>query len=73
LGEVLVPAISPFSFRHPDDAVKLGRSTVWEQQNGDIVPFGQKTLLVDGEDIAILELRQLEIAAPEAEQHASAQ
>jgi len=74
LGEVLVPAISPLSFRHADEAVKLGRSTVWEEQeNGDVVPFGQKTLLVDGEDLAMLELRQLEIAAPEAEQHASAQ
>ena len=74
LGEVLVPAISPFSFRHADDTVKLARSTVWEEQeNGDVVPFGQKSLLVDGEDFAFLEIRSLEITAPEAEQHASAQ
>ena len=76
LGEVLMPVLSPLSYRHQDDAVKLGRSTVWEQQeNGDIIPFGQKMLLVDGEEIPLLELRHLEIAAPIAAsgQHASAQ
>ena len=30
LGEVLLPALSPFSYRHADDAVRLGRATVWE-------------------------------------------
>jgi type VI secretion system protein ImpE len=76
LGEVLMPALCPLSFRHSDDAVKLGRSTVWEgQENGDIVPCGQKMLLVDGEEFPFLELRQLEIAAPVTapEHHASAQ
>jgi type VI secretion system protein ImpE len=76
LGEVLIPALSPFSFRHPDDAVRLGRSTVWEPQPGAAdVPFGQKMLLVDGEDFPLLELRRLEIAAAAAasENHASAQ
>ena len=76
LGEVLVPALSPFTFRHSDDAVRLGRATVWEEPGGgDAVPFGQKTLLVDGEDFPLLELRRLEIAgADEASQsHASAQ
>jgi len=66
LGEILVPVLSPFSFRHADDAVRLGRSTVWEEpEAGNPVPFGMKTLLVDGEDIPILEIRTLEIAAPE--------
>ena len=76
LGEVLMPALCPLSFRHADDAVKLGRSTVWEEQeNGDIIPFGQKMLLVDGEEFPILELRRLEIAATQTapQQHASAQ
>jgi type VI secretion system protein ImpE len=66
LGEILVPVLSPFSFRHADDAVRLGHSTVWEEpEAGNPVPFGMKTLLVDGEDIPILEIRTLEIAAPE--------
>jgi type VI secretion system protein ImpE len=75
LGEVLLPALSPLSFRHKDDAVRLGRSTVWEEQgNGDVIPFGQKMLLVDGEDFPLLELRHLEITAPVTapKQHASA-
>jgi len=76
LGEVLVPALSPFSFRHADDAVRLGRASVWEEQDGEQIPFGQKCLLVDGEDFPLLELRRLEIAASEEEtpqEHASAQ
>ncbi len=74
-GEVLMPVLSPLSFKHKDDAVRLGRSTVWEEQeNGDTIPFGQKMLLVDGEDFPLLELRHLEITAAVAapEEHASA-
>jgi type VI secretion system protein ImpE len=76
LGEVLLPALSPFSSRHADDAVRLGRATVWEkQENGDIIPFGQKMLLVDGEEFPLLEVRSLEITSgvTESEHHASAQ
>lgn len=76
LGEVMVPGLSPFSFRQSDDAVRLGRATVWnEADSANPVPFGQKTLLVDGEDFPLLEVRNLEIAAPEpaTELHASAQ
>ena len=70
LGEVLAPALCPLSFRHPDDAVKLGRSTVWDkQENGEEIPFGQKMLLVDGEEFPLLELRRLEIAAVTAPEH----
>jgi len=65
MGEVLVPVLAPFSFRHPDDAVRLGRASVWEEQAGDEVPFGQKAFLVDGEEHPILELRRLEIAGTE--------
>jgi type VI secretion system protein ImpE len=77
LGEVLSPVLSPFSFRHADDAVKLGRITVWdEQEDGEVLPFGQKMMLVDGEDVPILELRKLEIASSEdggLESHAAAE
>jgi type VI secretion system protein ImpE len=82
LGEVLLPVLAPLSFRHADDNVRLGRSTVWEpdirnpgtrneQENGDLVPYGQKMLLVDGEDFPLLEVRRLEITSPQS--HASAQ
>ncbi len=75
LGEVLVPALSPFSFRHADETVRLGRLTVWEEEEGEVVPFGQKMLLVDGEEFPLLELRHLEIAGAEeaSQSHASAQ
>lgn len=65
LGEVLLPVLSPFSATHADDAVRLGRMTVWETSaNGAEVPFGQKILLADEEEIPLLELRKLEIRPP---------
>src|ERR1700719_1086464 len=67
LGEVLLPALAPFSWRHSDDAVRLGASTVWELSEGydDQIPLGQKMWLADDEEIPFLELRSLEFnAAP---------
>jgi type VI secretion system protein ImpE len=67
LGEVLLPAMAPLSWQHPDDAVRLGRTTEWcEDESGEISPFGQKMLLVDGEEFPFLELRHLEIYAENA-------
>lgn len=62
LGEVLLPVLCPFSWRHGDDIVRLGRATVWEQPDGqeEEIPFGQKMWLVDGEEIPFLDLRKLE-------------
>jgi len=62
LGEVLLPVLAPFSWRHPDEAVRLGRMTVWEKPQGSEyqIPFGQKMWLVDDEEIPFLELRALE-------------
>ena len=68
LGEVMVPVLSPFSWKNADDQVKLGRSTVWETQEGsDPLPQGQKSYLVDGEDIPILELERIEFSTPASE------
>ncbi len=62
LGEVLVPALAPGTFRHPDEQVRLGRMNDWlEGDGGEPVPMGQKTLLVDGEEFPLLELRELRI------------
>jgi len=62
LGEVLLPVLAPFSWRHPDEAVRLGRMTVWEKPDGYEyqVPFGQKMWMVDEEEIPFLELHALE-------------
>jgi type VI secretion system protein ImpE len=62
LGEVLIPVLSPLSWRNENEEVRLGRLTVWgEDENGDEVPFGQKLLMVDGEEIPLLEVRSLTI------------
>jgi len=61
LGEVLVPAISPLSWQNQDDDVRLGRTTVWieDETYGD-VPVGQKLFVLDGQEIPILELGTIE-------------
>jgi type VI secretion system protein ImpE len=63
---VLLPALAPFTWQHPDDAVRLGRTTEWcEDEAGEVAPYGQKMLSVDGEEFPLLEVRHLEIHAPE--------
>ena len=68
LGEVLLPAISPLSWRHADAQVRLGRAADWEddEAGGEPVPVGAKLLRVDGELVPLLELRELEIDPPAA-------
>jgi type VI secretion system protein ImpE len=66
LGEVLLPALTPLVSKHPQDSVRLGRETVWEEADGVTVPAGQKMLLVDGEEFPILEVRNLLFAASSA-------
>jgi type VI secretion system protein ImpE len=75
IGEALLPALEPFSGQHPDDAVRLGRMTDWqEDEDGVEIPVGQKMLLVDGEEFPFLEVRKLEFVVAEARgrSHASA-
>jgi len=63
LGEVLIPAIYPFSWKHPDEAVWLGRVTAWTvDEQGTEYPSGQKILLLDDEEIPLLEVRSIEFA-----------
>ena len=60
LGEVLLPAIAPLSWKHPDDAIRLGRATAWEDdETHGAVPYGQKLLLRGEEEEPFLELRNL--------------
>jgi type VI secretion system protein ImpE len=61
LGQVLIPAIYPFSWKNPDEHVWLGRETAWgEDDQGNEYPSGQKLFLVDGEEFPLLEVRSLE-------------
>jgi len=65
LGEVLLPAIYPFSWKQEDENVWLGRITDWSaDEQGREVPNGQKMLLVDGEEFPFLEIRSLHFAQP---------
>lgn len=65
LGEVLIPAIYPFSWKQLDEEAWLGRVTAWAaDQEGGEYPYGQKTLIVDGEEFPFLEVRTLEFSHP---------
>src|SRR5579863_7027596 len=65
LGEVLIPAIYPFSWRQPDEQVWLGRLTEYlENEDGGESPVGQKMLVVDGEEFPFLEVRSLTFSHP---------
>lgn len=62
LGEILLPALAPLSFESADDEIRLGRATDWvELEDGDYAPVGQKLLLVDGEQVPLLSIRELEV------------
>jgi type VI secretion system protein ImpE len=67
LGEVLLPTLSPLSWKHADDQVRLGRATDWQDDGaGNVVPVGQKMFVFDDDEIPILEIRKLEFAAAQA-------
>jgi type VI secretion system protein ImpE len=71
LGEILLPALTPLSFDSSDDELRLGRATDWtEEADGEFLPIGQKMLLVDGEQVPLLSIRELEIHQAEAEKAA---
>jgi type VI secretion system protein ImpE len=63
LGEVLLPVLSPLSWKDAEDEVRLGRSTIWVEDSvhGE-VPLGQKLFLVDGQEVPILELGNVEFS-----------
>jgi len=68
LGQVIIPAIYPFSWKDSDESVWLGRSTVWgADEEGREYPSGQKVFLVDGEEFPLLDIRTLEFNTPEVE------
>ncbi len=68
LGEVLVPAIYPFSWKSENELVWLGRVTEWSaDEEGREYPSGQRILVVDGEEFPFLEVRSLEFHPPAVE------
>jgi type VI secretion system protein ImpE len=66
-GEVLVPAVAPLSWRHPDWQVRLGREVHWdEQEDGSEFPLGPKLLQVDDQLVPILDVRALLITSTDS-------
>lgn len=64
IGEVLIPAVYPFSWKSEDEPVWLGRATEWVADDaGHEYPVGQKMFVVDDEEVPLLEIRSLEFAA----------
>ena len=63
LGHVLLPVLTAFSSQHADEAVRLGRKTVWIEEDGEAVPCGQKMLLVDGVERPLLEVREIQFVS----------
>lgn len=63
LGEVLLPAVTPFAFRHDDPRVRLGRAADVVEEGDEAWPEGTKVLLVDGEPMPLLDVRELVIGS----------
>jgi type VI secretion system protein ImpE len=64
IGEVLIPAVYPFSWKSEDQSVWLGRTTEWVSDGeGHEYPVGQKMFVVDDEEVPLLEIRSLEFAS----------
>jgi type VI secretion system protein ImpE len=63
IGQVILPAIYPFSWKSEDESLWLGRGTEWVRDDeGNEFPVGQKMFIVDGEEVPLLEIRSLEFA-----------
>ncbi len=61
LGQVLLPVLAPLSWKHADDAVRLGRASVWiADPVYGAIPAGQKMFLADDREHSLLSIRNLE-------------
>ena len=64
IGQVILPAIYPFSWKSDDESLWLGHDTDWVRDDeGTEFPVGQKMFIVDGEEVPLLEIRSLEFAS----------
>jgi type VI secretion system protein ImpE len=63
-AHVHLPALAPSSWKHKDDAVRLGRLSVLEANgNGVSVPYGAKLLICEDEEIPLLDVREFAFVA----------
>jgi type VI secretion system protein ImpE len=60
LGEVFLPVLYVGSSTHPNDQVRLGRMTEWQAIGEQLTRgVGQRLLLADNEEHAILGVREV--------------
>jgi type VI secretion system protein ImpE len=63
-GKVLLPVLYADSFRHPNEQVRLGRATEWEDIGENLVRGrGQRIFLADDDEKPMLQCRQVEFDA----------
>ncbi|MBI3408955.1 MAG: hypothetical protein HY040_11445 [Planctomycetes bacterium] len=61
-GDVFLPALYPHSHEHPDDQIKLGRSTDWTSTDkGPVQGVGARVFLRGDDALSLLEWRQLQM------------
>jgi type VI secretion system protein ImpE len=66
-GDVFLPALYPGSHEHPDDQVKLGRTTDWTATEGAPARgLGLREFLVGDDAVTILEWRELQMGESES-------
>jgi type VI secretion system protein ImpE len=69
VGEVYIHTLYCGSSEHPNDMVKLGRMTDWQEvEEGFYTGSGLRSFLVDDEDKALFDLKLIEFDHPEPEQ-----
>jgi type VI secretion system protein ImpE len=60
VGEVFLPVLYVDSSAHADDQIKLGRMTDWQDVGEGLARgIGQRVFLMDGNDWALLEVREI--------------
>ncbi|MFO0823569.1 MAG: type VI secretion system accessory protein TagJ [Gemmataceae bacterium] len=62
-GDVFLPTLYPGSSDNADDAVKLGRSTVWEGPTGAMRGRGHRVILIGDADVGLVDIRELNVKA----------
>ena len=62
MGDVFLPALYPGTAGHPDEAVRLGRTTEWDEGDGPVVGRGAKLFFHGDDALPLLDWRQLEVA-----------
>lgn len=67
IGEVIIPAVYPFSWNSEDRSLWLGRATDWvADSEGNEFPVGHKVFIVDGEEVPLHDIQSLEFASDAA-------